>query len=97
MDADALRSHLHTGGFQNASQVSDPAIDTLLEDAVATSDESKRAELYKEVQQWNAKTVAIVPLYVPSLITASSNTVKGLEFDLYGRPLFYGASVGTAE
>jgi len=97
VDADALRSHLHTGGFQNASQVSDPAIDTLLEDAVATSDESKRAELYKEVQQWNAKTVAIVPLYVPSLITASSNTVKGLEFDLYGRPLFYGASVGTGE
>jgi len=95
VDADALRSHLHTGGFQNASQVSDPTIDGLLEDAVATSDPAERADLYKQVQQWNAETVAIVPLYVPSLITASSDTVSGLTFDLYGRPLFYGASISA--
>ena len=97
VDADVLRPHLHTGGFQNASQVSDKALDTILEDAVATSDEAERTELYTQVQQWNAENVAIVPLYVPSMITASSTTVKGLTFDLYGRPLFYGASVGAAE
>jgi peptide/nickel transport system substrate-binding protein len=45
------------------------------------------------VQQWNAENVAIVPLYVPSLITAFSDNVENLTFDLYGRPLFYGASV----
>lgn len=93
VDADALRSHLHTDGFQNASQVSDPELDGLLESAVATSDPAARAAIYTDVQQWNAEHVAIVPLYVPSLITAYSNNVENLTFDLYGRPLFYGASV----
>ena len=93
VDADLLRSHLHTDGFQNASGLSDPAIDTLLEDAVATSDPAQRAALYTELQQWNAENVAIVPLYVPSMITAFSDSVTGLTFDLYGRPLFYGVQV----
>ncbi|MCY7325755.1 MAG: ABC transporter substrate-binding protein [Microbacteriaceae bacterium] len=93
VDADLLRSHLATDGFQNASGVSDPAIDTLLEDAVATSDPAERAALYTELQQWNAENVAIVPLYVPSMITAFSDSVTGLAFDLYGRPLFYGVQV----
>ncbi len=93
VDADLLRSHLQTDGFQNASGLSDPAIDTLLEDAVATSDPAERAALYAELQQWNAENVAIVPLYVPSMITAFSDSVTGLTFDLYGRPLFYGVQV----
>ena len=93
VDADALRSHLHTDGFQNASQVSDPEVDALLESAVATSDPAARTDLYTDVQQWNAEHVAIVPLYVPSLITAFSDNVENLTFDLYGRPLFYGTSV----
>lgn len=93
VDADLLRSHLATDGFQNASGVSDPAIDTLLQDAVATSDQEERAAKYREVQQWNAENVAIVPLYVPSSITAYDDSVAGLAFDLYGRPLFYGVSI----
>ncbi|MBO9627533.1 MAG: ABC transporter substrate-binding protein, partial [Microbacterium sp.] len=94
VDPDFLRNHLHTDGFQNASQVSDPALDALLEEGVATSDQSKRNEIYTEVQQWNAQHVAIVPLYSPSAITAVGDRVKGLQYDLYGRPLFYDVSVG---
>ncbi|MCI2958572.1 ABC transporter substrate-binding protein [Agromyces atrinae] len=94
VDADLLRSHLHTEGFQNASQVSDPAVDTLLDEAVATTDASARAADYAELQQWNAEHVAIVPLYVPSLITAVGAGVDGLQYDLYGRPLFYTATAG---
>ncbi|OIU87581.1 ABC transporter substrate-binding protein [Microbacterium sp. AR7-10] len=93
VDADLLRSHLGTDGFQNASQVSDPAVDDLLERGLSTSDTGERAEIYTELQQWNAEHVAIVPLYVSSLITGSASTVQGLEYDLYGRPLFYDASV----
>ncbi|MFS2241626.1 ABC transporter substrate-binding protein [Microbacterium sp. OR16] len=93
VDADLLRSHLGTDGFQNASQVSDPAVDELLERGLSTSDTSERAEIYTELQQWNAEHVAIVPLYVSSLITGSVKGVEGLEYDLYGRPLFYSASV----
>ena len=94
MDPDLLRSHLHSEGFQNASQVADPAMDLLLEDAVARTDAGERAVLYGEVQQWNADHVAIVPLYNPAFITAVGETISGLSYDLYGRPLFYDVTVG---
>ena len=93
VDPDLLRSHLHTDGFQNASQVSDPALDALLEEGVATADIDARGEIYGAIQQWNADHVAIVPLYSPSLITAVGETVSGLAYDLYGRPLFYDVTV----
>ncbi|MFK4762274.1 ABC transporter substrate-binding protein [Microbacterium sp. ZW T5_45] len=94
VDPDLLRSHLHTDGFQNASQVSDPDLDALLEQAVGTSDQTERNTLYTEIQQWNAQHVAIVPLYSPSAITAVGERVSGLDYDLYGRPLFYDVTVG---
>ncbi|MFE6733314.1 ABC transporter substrate-binding protein [Microbacterium sp. NPDC057650] len=93
VDADLLRSHLGTDGFQNASQVSDPAVDKLLADGLASSDQAERNGIYQDVQEWNAQHVAIVPLYVNSAITAQNKDVKGLAYDLYGRPLFYGVSV----
>jgi len=93
VDADLLRSHLGTDGFQNASQVSDPAVDEMLAQGLATSDTAERAAIYTELQQWNAEHVAIVPLYVASQITASAKGVQGLSYDLYGRPLFYDVSL----
>ena len=74
--------------------MSDPEIDALLEEGIATSDADARADVYKQLQQWNAEYTAIVPLYSPSLITAYNDTVSGLEYDLYGRPLFYEVTVG---
>ena len=91
-DADVLRSHLHTGGFQNVSTVTKPQVDEWLDAAVASSDPAVREGLYKKIQDWNAQQVLIVPLYVPSEITVASKKVTGLTFDLYGRALFYGAS-----
>ena len=93
VDPDLLRSHLHTDGFQNASQVSDPEIDALLEQGVATTDQDERNAIYSQLQQWNAEYTAIVPLYSPSLISAVNDNVHGLAYDLYGRPLFYGVTV----
>lgn len=74
--------------------MSDPAIDALLDQAVATSDQGQRNALYTELQQWNAQYTAIVPLYSPSAITAVGERVGGLQYDLYGRPLFYDVTVG---
>ncbi|WEK60109.1 MAG: ABC transporter substrate-binding protein [Candidatus Microbacterium colombiense] len=93
-DPDLLRSHLHTGGIQNASQVADPEIDTLLDTAVASREQSERDALYTQLQQWNAESTAIVPLYSPSAITAVGERIDGLQYDLYGRPLFYDVTVG---
>ena len=95
-DADILRNHLHSAGFQNASAVSDPQLDAILEQAVATSDTAERARLYTEVQQWNQQNVAIVPLYLPAVITIVSPAVSGLTYDIEGRPLFATASLATS-
>src|SRR5690606_27586714 len=92
-DADVLRSHLHTGGFQNASEVTKPDVDAWLDEAVASSDPAVRERLYRQIQEWNAEQVLIVPLYVPSEITVAAEDVEGLTFDLYGRASFYGAHV----
>ncbi|MGY1551848.1 ABC transporter substrate-binding protein [Microbacterium sp. A588] len=93
VDGDLLRSHLHTDGFQNASQVSNADVDALLEQGIATTDTEERTAIYQQLQQWNAEYTAIVPLYSPSLITAVNDSVDGLAYDLYGRPLFYAATV----
>lgn len=92
-DADVLRSHLHTGGFQTVSEVTKPQVDEWLDEAVASSDPEARERLYQRIQEWNAQQVLIVPLYVPSEITVASERVEGLTFDLYGRASFYGAHV----
>ncbi|WP_262927911.1 ABC transporter substrate-binding protein [Microbacterium sp. NIBRBAC000506063] len=89
VDADLLRNHLHTAGFQNASQVSDPEIDALLEQGFSSSSQEERNDVYGQLQRWNAEYTAIVPLYSPALITAVNPTISGLSYDLYGRPLFY--------
>jgi peptide/nickel transport system substrate-binding protein len=90
---EVLANHLQTGGFQNASAVSDPALDAILDEAAASTDAAEQAALYEQVQQWNAEQWAIVPLYAPTRITASSSDVEGLSYDIYGRPLFLGVSV----
>ncbi|MBN7792223.1 ABC transporter substrate-binding protein [Microbacterium esteraromaticum] len=95
VDADLLRNHLHSEGFQNASQVSNAEIDALLEEGLAAQQQADRDAVYQQVQEWNAAYTAIVPLYTPSLITAVGATVDGLTYDLYGRPLFYEATVTT--
>ncbi|MEO7349008.1 MAG: ABC transporter substrate-binding protein [Terrimesophilobacter sp.] len=96
VDADVLRAHLHTDGYKNGSSLSDPAVDKLLDDAVATADPAEREKLYQKLQRWNVKNLALIPIYVPTSTTAYSNAVTGLIFDLYGQPLFYGASLTAA-
>jgi peptide/nickel transport system substrate-binding protein len=91
-DADVLRSHLQTGGFQTVSAVTKPEVDQWLSDAVGTSDPGAREALYQRIQQWNSVENVIVPLVVPSEITVAVDGVSGLTFDLYGRALFYGAT-----
>ncbi len=93
LDADILRQHLHSQGYQNASRIADGDLDALLDKAALTTDPSKRAGLYKEVQQWNATNVGIIPLYLPQFSTASLSSVQGLTYDTFGWPLFAGVSL----
>ncbi len=91
LDADILRNHLHSKGYQNASQVADPALDALLEQAATLSAPEERATIYRQIQQWNAEHVAYVPI-VPSTfeVLQIPSGVLGLQYDAYGWPLFHG-------
>ncbi len=90
-DADILRSHLGTKGFQNASHVSDATVDANLAAAVATTDPAKRAELYRALQQYNADAIATLPLYVPEYSLAAGPGIGGVTVDINGWPQFSAA------
>lgn len=90
-DANILRAHLHSEGFQNASQVADPEIDALLDQAAGTSDLVQRQALYAQVQQWNAQNIAILPIYNTAFINAQAPTASNLVYDLFGWPIFISA------
>lgn len=96
-DADVLRQHLHSSGYQNASHVSDAALDALLEQAVATHDAAQREALYQQVQQWNAANNAIVPIYLPEFVSAQGATARKVGYDLFGWPIFISAETSHTE
>ena len=52
-----------SGYFANHSQVTDPALDELLESANAESDQDKRADLYAQAQKIILEGFYILPLY----------------------------------
>lgn len=93
LDADILRQHLHSEGYQNASQVKDANVDALLTQAATLTDPAQREPIYQELQRWNVENVAIVPLYLTQFTTASLPSVDGLLFDSYGWPLFAGVTL----
>ncbi|KAB1653606.1 ABC transporter substrate-binding protein [Pseudoclavibacter chungangensis] len=92
----ALRSHLSTEGFQNASRVADPEIDRLLDEAVATTDPAEQAAIYAKIQEWNVQNVAIVPLFPLQTAVVMAPSVQGVQFDSFGRPDFQGAWITSA-
>jgi peptide/nickel transport system substrate-binding protein len=90
-DANILRAHLHSEGFQNASHVADTELDALLDEAAASTDAATRKSLYQQVQQWNAKNVAIVPIYTSAFSDAQGVTAQNINYDLFGWPIFISA------
>lgn len=66
-----------TGGRGNYAGYSDAEIDTWLEEAVATTDQAKRTELYVKVAQKVADLAWQVPLYNEMKVGAYRNELKG--------------------
>ena len=91
LDADMLRNHLSTEGFQNASHVSDEKIDALLDRGVASFDPAERTAVYDELLEWNADYVAILPVFNPSVLIAVSPSLNDLVLDANGWPLLHAA------
>lgn len=68
---DVLRILYHSDGtipapsgyFANHAQLKDPALDDLLDRAVATADPDERADLYQQAQQLILDSYTVLPLY----------------------------------
>ncbi|THF84620.1 ABC transporter substrate-binding protein [Cohnella fermenti] len=96
VDPNALSQFYHTaapGVLGNIAHVSDSQLDQWLEQAAVEKDDTKRAELYKNVQQFIKDNAVILPIYVFPYTVAASNKVKGLAFDSVGYPQFGGVYI----
>jgi len=91
LDPIVLSNHLASGGYQNASAVSDAEVDAWLSQAAIEQDPEVRRSLYQKVQEWNEVNAVIVPIYLPQSVVTFRD-VTDLVFDSYGWPLFYKAS-----
>ncbi|OCG75289.1 ABC transporter substrate-binding protein [Microbacterium sediminis] len=68
---DVLRILYHSDGtipapsgyFANNAQLKDPALDALLESALATTDEAERADIYTQAQRIILDSYTVLPLY----------------------------------
>lgn len=95
-DPNALYSFYHSYDSNSAaslSRLADPEIDKLLEQGLVEMDDAKRADIYKQIQQYIINNAVIIPIYVFPYTVAAAKSVKGLAFDSLGYPLFNDANI----
>ncbi|GAB6928976.1 ABC transporter substrate-binding protein [Paenibacillus sp. JCM 10914] len=95
-DPNALYSFYHSydpKGQASLSRLNEPEVDQWLEQGRVEKDDEKRAELYKQVQQYIIEHAIILPIYVFPYTVAASNSVQGVLFDSLGYPLFNDVSL----
>jgi peptide/nickel transport system substrate-binding protein len=86
-DPDILRTSFHSsnvdGGF-NWSKVSDPQLDTWLEEGKQAMDETERGEIYAKIQQYIMEEAMILPVRDYVNLNAAAASVQGLRYDEQG-------------
>ncbi|HEY6801066.1 MAG TPA: ABC transporter substrate-binding protein [Agromyces sp.] len=81
-----------SGYFANLAQLSDPAVDQLLDDAATTSDAATRADLYEEAQQLILEGYHLLPLYDQQNSFLLRTDVQGVRaMPTVSTPTFYDA------
>jgi peptide/nickel transport system substrate-binding protein len=83
--------HSNYIGSTNWAHVNDPELDAMLLKAEQDPDPKVRAARLKEVQRWLMENGITVPLFGKSLALAMRKELEGIEFEITGLPLFYGA------
>jgi peptide/nickel transport system substrate-binding protein len=66
-----------TGESGNFANYSNPDVDTLIEQAIATTDQAERAKLYQQIQQILLEDLPWVNLFVANQFEAMKSNVKG--------------------
>lgn len=95
-DPNALIQFYHSpseGARDTLSKLNDPEVDEWLQAAVTEEDEEKRANLYKNVQQYIHDEAIILPIYVPNYTVGTQKSVHDISFDYLGYPQFNDAYV----
>jgi len=78
----ALRTIFHTEGSVNRSNIEDPAIDKLIDDALAEADYETRKAMYAEIQEFIMGNANWLPLAIEQINVGLKNTVQGFELPL---------------
>ncbi|MFF2615900.1 ABC transporter substrate-binding protein [Kitasatospora sp. NPDC058046] len=81
------------GGGANGSRVKDAEIDGWLDEAEATVDAERRAELYRKVQRKIVEQAYSFPAYIATMDVARHGKVNGLVLDVDANTDFYGIGV----
>ena len=92
VDPDLLRSHLHTDGFQNASQVSDARPRRAAGAGRRDCDTGERADIYGRSSSGTSSTSRSCRCTARRSSLPSARRGRPA-YDLYGRPLFYDVSI----
>lgn len=90
-DPHALYSFYHSYDSKaqpSLPRLSNPEVDKWLEQGMVEKDDTKREELYKQIQHYIIDNAVIIPIYVFPYTVAASKSVQGLIFDSLGYPLF---------
>lgn len=74
----------HTGSPRNYSNYSNPKVDALLDQANVEQNATKRADLYRQVQQQVLDDVAVIPIYHSTDYQLVKPYVKGLTITAMG-------------
>ncbi len=80
-------------GSTNWGHVNSPELDRMLSEAERTPDPKIRAATYKKVQRWLMESGVTVPLFGKSLALGMREEIQGIEYEITGLPLFFGAYI----
>lgn len=100
---DVLRILYHSDGtvpapsgyFANHAGITDPALDALLDQASATSDDAQRADLYQQAQQIVLEGFYVLPLYDQQNHFLTSGVTGVRTLDTVATPTFLDARLGA--
>jgi peptide/nickel transport system substrate-binding protein len=79
-------------GF-NWEHYCNPSLDSMVDQANGTGDETKRNDLYKQANKVIMDAAVIIPLYNSTGLFLGTSSLKGLDFTVNALPLFHAASM----
>lgn len=94
MDARLMCDQKSPNGI-NISDYCNPALDKLLNQGIATTDQSQRQAIYAQAQKIVNQDVPIMVLYAPNIIAATSSRLHGFKLDGVLTQAFWNAADWT--